>query len=269
MRKYDGVEDTTDAPVGTHRKPPCPVFSPKRRWRRTDGNGGGLRPDKGYLDDPADSLFATGEDTVDKRVAKKIKTINAAQAEAVEPLTPPEGIDSTIQSDWELRQWADVARKVDAGHTRVRAKTDNEPSWLPVTKMKLYDQYFTVQLKTLVSAAIDAIADASFHITGSNHVAGETYTAVDDPVRTVDNTKTLALKSPRGHPKFGVGATQGLARAIQFPLITHAAVDHVIDINMRKLNRCHTLAMQALESLPPAYFCDTFVVTSWYPMWYF
>ena len=249
VRKYDGVEDITDAPVGTHRKPPCPVFSPKRRWRRTDGNGGGLRPDKGYLDDPADSLFATGEDTVNKRVAKRIKSTNAAQAEAIEPLTPPEGIDSTIQSDWELRQWADVARKVDAGHTRVRAKTDNEPSWLPVTKMKLYDQYFTVQLKTLVSAAIDAIADASFHITGSNHVAGETYTAVDDPVRTVDNTKTLALKSPRGHPKFGVGATQGLARAIQFPLITHAAVDHVIDINMRKLNRCHTLAMQALESL--------------------
>ena len=78
VRKYDRVEDTTDAPIGTHRKPPCPVFSPKRRWRRTDGNGGGLRPDKGYLDDPADSLFATGEDTVDKRVERKIKTINSS-----------------------------------------------------------------------------------------------------------------------------------------------------------------------------------------------
>ena len=87
--------------------------------------------------------------------------------------------------------------------------------------------------------------------TGSNHVEGETYSDVADPVRTVDDTKILALKSPRSHPKFGEGTTQGLLRASQFPLITHAAVDHIIDMNVRKIDRCRGLANQALESLGP------------------
>ena len=239
------TETAADGLVGKPKGPPCPVFRPRRRWRRNE------LPDKGYLGNSADSLFTADEDTVNKRLLKKIKSTNAAQTVSDRTLTPPEGVGSVLQADWESRKWSDLARKVDAGHTRVIAKTDNEPSWLPVAKMKIYDQYFTVQLKTLVSAAVDAITDAAFHITGSYHKEGETYSDVADPVRTIDDTQIVGLKSPRSHPKFGKGTTQGLLRASQFPLITHAAVDHVIDMNVRKIDRCQVLANQALESLGP------------------
>ena len=205
-KEPNGVDPETgtaaDGPVGKPKGPPCPVFRPRRRWRRNQ------LPDKGYLDSSADSLFTAEEDTVNKRLLKKIKSTNAAQTVSDRTLTPPEGVGSVLQADWESRKWSDLARKVDAGHTRVIAKTDNEPSWLPVAKMKIYDQYFTVQLKTLVSAAVDAITDAAFHITGSYHKEGETYSDVADPVRTVDDTQIVALKSPRNHPKFGKGTTQ-------------------------------------------------------------
>ena len=252
IKADDTGEDPTIAPSSI-RAPPCPVFRPRRRWRRSNNSGGGgdTPPDKGYLDEVAKSLYTAEEDTVDERIEKKIKTINAIQTIQGEDLTPPRGVDAAIRPDWESRSWAEVARKVDAGHTQVNVKNDNKPSWLPVVKMKLYDQYFTVQIKALVSAAIDAITDAAFHIDGSHHVEGETYTAVADPVRTVDSTKTLALKSPRSHPKFGVGKVQGMTRVADFPLITHAAIDHIIDINTRKIERCRALAFQAMESLGP------------------
>ena len=104
---------------------------------------------------------------MDKRMGKKIQSVNAVQVNGGGVLTPPRGVNPTIQQDWESRRWTKVAKKVDAGHTQVTAKADNKPSRLPVAKMKMYDQNITVQLKTQISAALDAIADAAYHIDGS------------------------------------------------------------------------------------------------------
>ena len=55
----NGIDPETgtvaDAPVGNPKGPPCPVFRPRRRWRRQGGGGGNQLPDKGYLDSSADS----------------------------------------------------------------------------------------------------------------------------------------------------------------------------------------------------------------------
>ena len=240
--------------------PGCPAVHAKQRWRR-NGDGGASsttqKPDVGYLGGLVDSVYPANEDTLNERIKKKIETPNAVGSSESRAVSPPKGLDPTIQVAWSTRQWAALAQKVDAGSTQVVTKSDNKPTWSPVAKMKVYDQYITVQLTTLLSGALDAISDAAYHIVSDQRMRSETFTDVADPVRDLTNTvltgnsKTLSLKSPRGHPKFGKGDINGLKRAEKFPLITHASVDHLIDINTRKVMRCWNLTTQALKMLGP------------------
>ena len=238
----------------------CPSVQARQRWRRNgDGSAGSTtpKPDVGYLGGLAESVHPANEDTLNDRIKKKIETTNAVGSSESRAVPPPKGLDPTIQIEWSTRQWAALAQKVDAGSTQVVTKSDNKPTWSPVAKMKVYDQYITVQLTTLLSGALDAISDAAYHIGSDQRMRSETFTDEADPVRDLTNTvltgnsKTLSLKSPRGHPKFGKGDINGLKRAEKFPLITHASVDHLIDINTRKVKRCWNLTTQALKTLGP------------------
>ena len=245
--------------------PGCPAVHVRQRWRRQDNGGGSPgspgsttpKADIGYLGGLVESVYPADEDTLNKRIEKKVENTNAVDNTKGGVISPPAGVDPMIQTAWSARQWETLAQKIDAGTTQVVTKADNKPTWSPVAKMKVYDQYITVQLTTLLSGALDAISDAAYHINSDKRMRSETFTDDADPVRDLrntgitGNTKSLSLKSPRGHPEFGKGAANGIKRVEQFPLITHASVDHLIDINTRKVRRCWNLTTQALKALGP------------------
>ena len=265
--ELNGSLDGGTPEIATTRRAPtpppgCPAVSTRQRWRRQDSGGGSpggssQKANIGYLGDLVESVYPTNEDTLNKRIEKKVEATNAVDSNEDRVVPPPAGVDPIIQAAWSARQWGTLAQKVDAGTTQVVTKSDNKPTWSPVTKMKVYDQYITVQLTTLLSGALDAISDAAYHIISDKRMRSETFTDEADPVRDLTNTgvtgntKTLSLKSPRGHPKFGEGAVNGIKRVEKFPLITHASVDHLIDINTRKVMRCWNLTTQALKTLGP------------------
>ena len=138
-----------------------------------------------------------------------------------------------------------------AGVAKITNTKTNRPSWVPVGKMVTYDQYVTIQISTELSPALDAVDDLTHHLVSDARMLEESFTNASDPVREVDPAKLRSLKSPRGHPKFGMGSGEVWKRIKKFPVIDFATVDHTIDIAARRARWCQAMAQQAMELLGP------------------
>ena len=204
-----------------------------------------------YMEDLAKSIFPAGEETLEKRIHKGIQDLNEVQPNPQTLTSYPKGVAEDLQTLWSQRQWDELIEEVSADETSVSQPADNRPSWVAVRKIKTYDQYVTIQIKTPISPAIDAVNDAAYHLQSDRRMREETYSAGDDPVRTTDDTKTRSLKSPRGHPKFGKGTTKARERRVRYPLVDHASTDHVIDVSARRSKKCKERTEMAVSLLGP------------------
>ena len=207
--------------------------------------------DIAYLQEGKDSTHPTGQITAAERLSLGLDKGNERKTVTDLVGAPPQGVPANLLSDWNNRKWEQLTSRLDADGAKITKRRDNRPSWVPVGKMVTYDQHVTIQIVTEISPAIDAIDDLTYHLLSDVRMLSESFTNDSDPVRVLEPGKLKSLKSPRGHPSFGMGTDEPWKRVKKFPVIDFATVDHTLDISARQAQRCQSSARHALSILGP------------------
>ena len=204
--------------------------------------------------DHSDSIFPAGRERMNQRVVAKINELNEETT-----LTPPSndlpsGLVEDIQGEWfddENDKWSDITQKINhEGLEEVPLDTVAiNPTWSVEGAMVIFTQYVTLGIVSPLSAAIDAINDATFHVKSDERMHAAKYSTGANPSQEVlDLEVPLSLKSPRGHSLFGKGS-KAKARVQQYPIVHHGTMDHVLDVDSRRISDCNARAEQAVAQL--------------------
>ena len=204
--------------------------------------------------DHSDSIYAAGKKKMNQRVIAKINELNEETT-----LTPPSnelpsGLMEDIQDEWfDARndKWTDITEKIS--HEGLEELTLDgtamNPTWSVEGAMVVFTQYVTLGIVSPLSAAIDAINDATFHVKSDERMHAIKYSEGANPTQeSQDLDVPLSLKSPRGHHLFGKGSG-AKARVQQYPIIHHGTMDHVLDVDSRRISDCNARAEQAVAQL--------------------
>ena len=214
--------------------------------------------------DHANSRYEATKEKMNQRVVATIEALNAVPSPVSAVTDYPRGLAEGIKDGWHKKgndRWKTMIKKIDHEGLEELQKEANpiNPSWSVVGAMVMYTQYVTLGLESPLSAALDAINDATFHIESDERMHAVAYSDEANPVRTTpDKEKPLSMKSPRGHANFGKGTTAE-DRVENYPLLHHATIDHVIDVDSRRIADCNARAEQAVTQLgPPMRSSDTY-----------
>ena len=214
--------------------------------------------------DHTDSKYEAAKERMNERVLATIEALNAVPSTVSTVTDYPRGLAEEVKDDWHKKgneRWKGIVKKINhEGLEELRKETDPiNPSWSVVGAMVMFTQYVTLGLESPLSAALDAVNDATFHMESDERMHAVAYSDDANPVRTTpDKEKPLSMKSPRGHADFGKGTTAE-NRVEKYPLLHHATIDHVIDVDSRRIADCNAMAKQAVTQLgPPMESSDTY-----------
>ena len=214
--------------------------------------------------DHTDSKYEATKERMNERVLATIEALNAVPSTVSTVTDYPRGLAEEVKDDWHKKgneRWKGIVKKINhEGLEELRKETDPiNPSWSVVGAMVMFTQYVTLGLESPLSAALDAVNDATFHMESDERMHAVAYSDDANPVRTTpDKEKPLSMKSPRGHVNFGKGTTAE-NRVEKYPLLHHATIDHVIDVDSRRIADCNAMAKQAVAQLgPPMESSDTY-----------
>ena len=202
----------------------------------------------------SDSTYPAGKEKMNQRVVAKITELNEETT-----LTPPSnelpsGLVEDIQDEWfgdGNDKWGDITQKIN--HEGLEEVPVEEiainPTWSVEGAMVVFTQYVTLGIVSPLSAAMDAINDATFHVKSDERMHAAKYSEGANPTREAQNLEVpLSLKSPRGHTLFGKGS-KAKARVQQYPIVHHGTMDHVLDVDSRRISDCNARAEQAVAQL--------------------
>ena len=236
-------------------KPTKPPLLPEQDGRRRRGV---------KIADHTDSKYEATKERMNERVLATIEALNAVPSTVSTVTDYPRGLAEEVKDDWHKKgneRWKGIVKKINhEGLEELRKETDPiNPSWSVVGAMVMFTQYVTLGLESPLSAALDAVNDATFHMESDERMHAVAYSDDANPVRTTpDKEKPLSMKSPRGHVNFGKGTTAE-NRVEKYPLLHHATIDHVIDVDSRRIADCNAMAKQAVAQLgPPMESSDTY-----------
>ena len=236
-------------------KPTKPPLLPEQDGRRRRGV---------KIADHTESKYEATKEKMNKRVLATIEALNAVPSTVSTVTDYPRGLAEEVKDDWHKKgndRWKGIVKKINhEGLEELRKETDPiNPSWSVVGAMVMFTQYVTLGLESPLSAALDAVNDATFHMESDERMHAVAYSDDANPVRTTpDKEKPLSMKSPRGHVNFGKGTTAE-GRVENYPLLHHATIDHVIDVDSRRIADCNAMAKQAVTQLgPPMGSSDTY-----------
>ena len=236
-------------------KPTKPPLLPEQDGRRRRGV---------KIADHTDSKYEATKERMNERVLATIEALNAVPSTVSTVTDYPRGLAEEVKDDWHKKgneRWKGIVKKINhEGLEELRKETDPiNPSWSVVGAMVMFTQYVTLGLESPLSAALDAVNDATFHMESDERMHAVAYSDDANPVRTTpDKEKPLSMKSPRGHVNFGKGTTAE-NRVEKYPLLHHATIDHVIDVDSRRIADCNAMAKQAVTQLgPPMESSDTY-----------
>ena len=236
-------------------KPTKPPLLPEQDGRRRRGV---------KIADHTDSKYEATKERMNERVLATIEALNAVPSTVSTVTDYPRGLAEEVKDDWHKKgneRWKGIVKKINhEGLEELRKETDPiNPSWSVVGAMVMFTQYVTLGLESPLSAALDAVNDATFHMESDERMHAVAYSDDANPVRTTpDKEKPLSMKSPRGHVNFGKGTTAE-NRVENYPLLHHATIDHVIDVDSRRIADCNAMAKQAVTQLgPPMESSDTY-----------
>ena len=214
--------------------------------------------------DHTDSKYEATKERMNERVLATIEALNAVPSTVSTVTDYPRGLAEEVKDDWHKKgneRWKGIVKKINhEGLEELRKETNPiNPSWSVVGAMVMFTQYVTLGLESPLSAALDAVNDATFHMESDERMHAVAYSDDANPVRTTpDKEKPLSMKSPRGHVNFGKGTTAE-NRVEKYPLLHHATIDHVIDVDSRRIADCNAMAKQAVTQLgPPMESSDTY-----------
>ena len=236
-------------------KPTKPPLLPEQDGRRRRGV---------KIADHTDSKYEATKERMNERVLATIEALNAVPSTVSTVTDYPRGLAEEVKDDWHKKgneRWKGIVKKINhEGLEELRKETNPiNPSWSVVGAMVMFTQYVTLGLESPLSAALDAVNDATFHMESDERMHAVAYSDDANPVRTTpDKEKPLSMKSPRGHVNFGKGTTAE-NRVEKYPLLHHATIDHVIDVDSRRIADCNAMAKQAVTQLgPPMESSDTY-----------
>ena len=204
--------------------------------------------------DHSESTYPTGKKKMNQRVVAKINELNEETTLTPPSNNHPSGLVEDIQDEWfddGNDKWIDITQKIN--HEGLEELPSNEisinPTWSVEGAMVVFTQYVTLGIVSPLSAAIDAINDATFHVRSDERMHAAKYSDGANPIREAQDLEVpLSLKSPRGHTLFGKGS-QAKARVQQYPIIHHGTMDHVLDVDSRRISDCNARAEQAVSQL--------------------
>ena len=207
-----------------------------------------------HIADHSNSVHTAGEEKMDQRVVARINEIN--EKTTLKPPTNklPLGLMEDIQEEWFAEgedKWTKITEKINhEGLEEIPVDgIPMNPTWSIEGAMVVFTQYVTLGLVSPLSAAMDAINDATFHMESDERMHKAKYSAGANPVQEAQDLEVpLSLKSPRGHTLFGKGSG-AKARVEQYPIIHHGTMDHVLDVDSRRISDCNARAKQAVAQL--------------------